>query len=494
MVYIPYQRYNIIQGKGQWGPGGESSGGSLTRSAGSIYGIPYAHQQLVAHVGEFIGERLSSSKKMAKYSTPRTPKRSPKLSRSKFLKAAKKSYKKPPGGVKVSAVSNTMQQGKSRGKIKLVTPRIGGSSYSGGKIYGRRPVKMDRMKEFERQGIVLNLEMGGTALSNDGSQPVYIAHSTAAYWKMAHVAMASLLKRLYIKSGMTINSVQANTAWNGLVGSGTYVELYYQTDPDQAYAAQNFTGVFSQTLMATASAIIDWLAAQTAPQFQLISLRLRVFDSVGDVIKIVEYPLLSAHLSFNVSSHLKIQNRTTSADDDKTDVVDRHPLYGKIYHSYGNFVQDRSGVQMQGAGGRIQWCTSEVTGVTDVQPPALTNAATNQIPPPSQFVSVKSYGKVLLDPGQLKTSSLSYVKTMKVNTFFKEIVALPTATAFSKTKGVSQCQFGKIAIIGLEKMLHETSSAPACAIAYAHNLKIAVIARNKSSQFTDQFTEQYYDV
>jgi len=189
--------------------------------------------------------------------------------------------------------------------------------------------------------------------------------------------------------------------------------------------------------------------------------------------------LQDGKITFYSKSALKVQNRSVAlAADNEADDVNNVPIYGKLYHGIGNGALQRS-----------------IDNIKFVNGPALANnvavagdAFANFSEPPdaSEFTHVTKFMKAYFNPGQIKTSVLSFKTNINVSLFFNTMIQYYT--------GNSTEQYLKIGIFrmfGLERVIAKLAGedTPAMKIAYEIDFKIWGTLRPHKQTYTTPYRQ-----
>jgi len=194
--------------------------------------------------------------------------------------------------------------------------------------------------------------------------------------------------------------------------------------------------------------------------------------------------LMNATYKFSCKSTLKLQNRTAGSQGDTyTDIVDNQPIYGKFYE--GN-----------GLGSSIKPMTKLVTGVlpqyTKMPLPSTQHGLIlegdegrvlmREPPNPKLVTGCKTSGKAKLEPGEIKTSTISYDFGGSLDKLWS---GLNDGFLFStdvKVRGAP----GKFKIFAFEKMIHSVALLEnnAIQIGYELNQDLACAVQTHFSTVT----------
>jgi len=286
---------------------------------------------------------------------------------------------------------------------------------------------------YAQKGAILNVERGAvvaTTAANPGS--VLVGHATASREQLFNLFgyamakyIAGLLKRdvlnmtdLVLVASLGVRQEQLSIVFKQSPGGAEVRDLTVITSTTTWVDIGNF---FVNLMVAQ-------LAAQSAFQF----VRVEYYQNdVATTPVILDSLLFSRTLDkcrihYYVKSNMKIQNRTVNtAGNDESDDVDNVPLYGKQYESSKNYflaLNNRLIVDTNANYGQI------VTGAL-LKPPVLTVVK-----------SANAMSSVHLDPGQIKTSVLTWKKSFRINDLVRSlfIAGLESGSAYAMSIGKSR--------------------------------------------------------
>lgn len=375
----------------------------------------------------------------------------------------------------------------SSGRSKTQTERTGkprvakGASWStsSGKLKTSkkyvRGKKYKKTKSIGARGVHYRLEAGNEIT------PVrcgYVGHVTCPR-NVVNVHMwRALLKALMLKKGYTIQSFNDLVSDGVPVGSTFVFQYRFNYDDASSITTTNEVVLVADTWEALALRLAA-LTFNRVDEFHMLN-----FSWIGSGVAAdrVNYNLIGAKIEVDCKSTLKIQNRSVNAaapEEDQADDVDNVPLYGKSYECQSagfRYVVDRLGTQKKFVGNASNGLMELVVDTNDqsINP----NAVFAEPPFPSFFVGIKKAGKVKLDPGNIKTSTLIWRKSYKLEKFFSYLSGAGTLT---RVRG----ELGSCRLFALEKMLEvRTDSAVVpfpFTIAYEHDYKLGIIVKEGKS-------------
>lgn len=215
-----------------------------------------------------------------------------------------------------------------------------------------------------------------------------------------------------------------------------------------------------------------------ASQVEMIEIRYLPFDNATtsnqQQHRHAVIDLQSFYLDIYSKSTLKIQNRTVLAADDTIEEVDTQPLYGKFYQGSANGTRFIDPELFTAGAGLL---VADDEGVFKTQVPL------DEPPLPSSLKDVKKYGKAMLNSGQLKTSSLTGRRTVRVDL----LVHL-----FNESEGVAfaRASLGDYRFFAFEKMIQVFTSELAINLAGEVNHFFSISYHTRTNNATQRLFEQ----
>jgi len=307
------------------------------------------------------------------------------------------------------------------------------SGYSGGGSAGKAsgfistPLKPHdrRASTADVRGTSIVLEVGGElnagASTATAGNTVCIGHATVPVHTAHLVMWRAIVKQVLVRMGLTDMSDFRKNLPAFSVGD-TFAVIYSQS-ADSAWTAANYNvpGIaFSAETIAEYFA--NFFRTNYSPElvFQQIN-----FQSVTPVpIGNTFWPPVYINLkgcSFTVysKSALKVQNQSRGNLGGDEDAVDNNPIVGRAYFGHGNgstaVTQDDKSV----VAGR-PFIADSLYGAIAVVP---TDLVYQEPPPATQFDNVTLYGKCLMEPGHIKTSRLTYQKSLPMDEAYRAMFA-----------------------------------------------------------------------
>jgi hypothetical protein len=278
----------------------------------------------------------------------------------------------------------------------------------------------------------------------------------------------ALTKHLLLK--MEINVSNWEGVMNGFSAGDTF-NVLYRTSSDGAATVLTYTVVSGPALTpelianfffvtfatgassASEEIILQEFNYQPSPASGL-SLNQPVFTNIKD-----------ATIHLYSKSTLKCQNTSVGTGGGDEDAVDNNPLHGKAYFGSGSGTEAMTFDDKSTGAAGVPFRADNTYGGMAVVPG---NKWYQEPIGTSQFTGVKKYGKVLLEPGHIKTSVLTDFVTFKLNRMYKLIGVSNSATAHSKVL------IGTYRFMLMEKIINAVtpSVTNAIKIAYEVNLNI----------------------
>jgi hypothetical protein len=370
------------------------------------------------------------------------------------------------------------------------------NSKAAGKFTGARKVTT-QADRFAAAGFVKKMEFGGQVVDS-GRQVVYIAHSTMPAQQVTRVMISALLKKL-----LNIAQHRVKSEDEAIIQGQYYnseVVFSYKLRDGGIIQEQKFVVGTSTTLADLSQSVFAWIfglseTVNLPGQF----LVLRYFVEFGTTVTArmlqAELDLTTVSFSFYSKSHLKIQNRTVNSDgNDQADDVDNVPLYGKFfdYNSNGTIYRDYNDPSTATSSAIT---TSPVYGLL----PSTIGSDTStkmyvEVPDRTQFVGCQKVGKSNLDPGEIKTSTITTNCTFSMGKLITTLLARkPNSTQTTTGQpAYNQIWIGKTRLFSWEKMINSVAMTAVNQfnLAFEHQLEIGCIVSVKRSNYTAPAIQQ----
>jgi len=264
----------------------------------------------------------------------------------------------------------------------------------------KRGKKMKRFKKVKRalnKGVVFVQEKGGSLQS---LYCRYIGHATHPRETVMRIIWYAIIKRLLIRVGYQVE--QSGTAIGGLA-AGETISVTYKVNPTSTIASQTFTAGATSTL----DQIAGYMYTNIPVTNNLELIGCNYNPSGTSLFGRHLMNLQNIKIKVDIKSTLKIQNRSANSLGSESDEVDNVPLYGRSYYGKGNgsTVSNTLLIGAQTLYADDYSALIALDGAVDMREPIL----------PPQAIMATRAGKAHLDPGQIKTSVLTYKFTENVN-------------------------------------------------------------------------------
>lgn len=412
----------------------------------------------------------------------RTPKKSPARSRVSSGSSVSDSdvkalteIRKTKYGVKRLRVSGK--------RMKLGYPGKAAGRLRRGKRFNRRKFR----NSAHKRGIVKTVETGGNLLDPFA---VYVGHSSVPVKELFILVCQVVVKRMLEKFyGCQIVNMERQLS--DITNGSLQIDINYYNSP-VSKTMQNVgltissVQTFDTIGLNVANNMLQIMETDTRAEFWKIRCYNPPFDQES---RHVEMNLRTLKVEAIIKSTLKIQNRTSNPSGTEADEVDNVPLHGKGYETtMGNYLQFTDQRRSTAAtysplGGDNKTGLSTFLGSED------TTDAFLEPPQANWFTNCKYASKITLNPGEIKTSTLTYKKTFDFTKITK-VVAQTNILSSNKW----QHFWGKFRLFGLEKILEATPGAgvPPVAInvAYEVNTLYKVGIMEKYAPMTAQLFEK----
>lgn len=290
---------------------------------------------------------------------------------------------------------------------------------------------------FCKRGVLMTFENGtfiqGT--STDKYQTVLVGHATHGVIQTLRAVALALVKSVLNHCQISFDNV--NDALQQISTRNLVMRIEYRNG--QAGAAQYYAYTISSS--STVSDIANALFTNVFSAFAEIILDEVVMYWAADngltqSLQICKLDLEKATLDLYSKSSLKIQNQTVgSSGNNEWDDVDNVPLYGKQYDGPGNYMQvEKTFISP----------LPTVTGNYYAQG-YLSTSVLAEPQPLSVMKRAKRVGKIHLDPGHIKTSTLIDRRRISINVLLQLLTRSGVAD--------NLCKIGKFRYFVMEKML-----------------------------------------
>lgn len=308
-----------------------------------------------------------------------------------------------------------------------------------------------------------------------GDKCVYLGHTTACPEEMLKCLCMAVVKNVMIEYGVTIqNFAQSRT---GYLTNGDVFQFIYKPTPSLAPSALGtsltvavghftFWDVVNALFAVVRTSMISGINlgdANILTEFQFI-------PTGGRLCKV---DLQDANVNLFVKSALKVQNRSVGTlGDDEID-VNNVPLYGKMYKGTGNGALQRSVEQVSFI------CGQDTASVINVDGSIF--ASFSEPPSPVEFTHVKYYNKAHFNPGQVKTSVLTFKSNVNITALWIKLFHY-----YNSNVGQEWFNLGVFSMFGLERVIAKLPAevTPAINLTYEVDNKFFLTVSPAPQKFT----------
>lgn len=363
----------------------------------------------------------------------------------------------------------------------------------GGRIRPSRKAKGGFRATAQQKGFSIHFEKGGSITD---PYCAYVGHGTCPQVILRRLMLGCILKVIIRRLGMSFSNT--NQPLTFLTTSDQIIIRFRINQESASEQTITYTLASNQpTFQALLDGVVNaWVTAVQAATFTssedwLLVEALFSPAGTGDLTA-VRIPLENAKITFSARSELKVQNRSVPAEgDDTSDEVDRIPLKGFMYQFNGNGTNFKR--TALAAIGEISFepIGEKQDGVFTYAANAAGGADTLKEPPmPYNFVRCKKYNNVRCEPGEIKTSVVSYKTTMYLSTLLKMIVGTNEAAANSAI-AVLQSR-GMFNLIAMEKLIETSNTASTQLINLAWEVDYKIFGYLQTKVVENTIGEHYY--
>jgi len=323
----------------------------------------------------------------------------------------------------------------------------------------KAPRKYSGQDDFAKYGSEIQIENRGVVQS---TETVFLGHSCVAYRRIHQAVCRTMLKQIMLKVGIDI------VDW---------------TLPLNPATAQDWWLTFrfypSQTALTTTNLVLSFVSTTASAGVVAILLSDAIESGVSAspiIPKTLEFSrgppgatpieavlhLQDLKLDFNLTSKLTFQNQTLAGvaaadpDDDTRDSISNNPLKIRTYQSNSNGFQEKTKLATI-TGPYLSFVAHPTTALIQGDFAQNPNHL-RKLPSPDFFKGTTSFtSKNIIAPGEIKTSTISYVKSMMYQTF---------CTIFAYSINLNSdtlplpIPIGKSQLFGMEKVLQGAGENP----------------------------------
>jgi len=401
------------------------------------------------NVASSVGRRLSRAA-----SLPPTPGYTPRRG------APVRAQSLPPRGRSMSRVSS-----RYRGRSRV---RFGNGVLGGVKTTRKRKVHRNMSNENARilaKGVYMTTERSVLQTSDNC---VYIGHVTNPVLQTQQIVAMAIIKAIFVDLGVVVNNfndqVEATVTADKL-----YLQFRADREPGTAITTSTGITVFGVSYFSLADALATTLQSMTE-QAELIGIYFYP-DPATSLLPFRKWSFTNTKLEIIAKSTLKFQNRSVNetGDEDEND-VDNVPLIGRSYSGKGTGTEFNNGTLGVKPFFADRFGLINKDGDTEGM----------KEPPFGQlFPRVKKQGKITIEPGSIKISTLVHKQKMLINSFLRQHDVTNYASIYPAGT------LGKFEFFGVEKIIGGLS-AQEIQVAAEQNLLIGCICKLGKPKFTTE--------
>lgn len=332
---------------------------------------------------------------------------------------------------------------------------------------------------------------------------IYVQHSTWNLDVQVRTMLGALYRKIFQKAGIAVNSrlqelpLTSPTSSLGFRLDFTHINPITGAETTVAYDTVEDESITTLTTnwAAINALFLQFMANQNQNEPHKMRLYLNDNGVVGSTPRIVaELNLRQESMEIHMSSHLKVQNRTSGAEATEgelgdLDRVDVQPLHGVLYNHTGADPRLRT-IDTSPTGilnipiSRMQRDGLQAFGGTGI---GLTGTFQYEEPPnPKYFVNCNKSSKIAVQPGAIKSCYIAYTVKGRVNRICKNMSAL----AFGTTNGADyfSTAIGRSQTVALEELIRTTTTNP-ITVQFERQYKCGVVLKTKKeSLFLTQYS------
>jgi len=361
----------------------------------------------------------------------------------------------------------------SRKKTGSAISRSSGFVGTGSKT--TKSFRRSRRGKILKEGVSKTYEFGIVLNSTPTDQIASIGHVSTPLSQVKYIMWSAVIKLLLKKAGYCPISTTESLPF--LANDKIYMQ--WRRTESTALADDTLTLVGGESF----ETIISYYTQFNKPWFDVsnqLSFNFIQFIpiSISSQLNVMKVDMKNLRVKIESKSSFKFQNRTiNTAGNDEADDVDNVPLYGMEYSGSGTGPQFAVLQQPSGLSFQANVATGLIT-------PVFTNNYKNPVQP-SMFQKVSKYGKVKLEPGEIKTSVLSYNKSNTFDYLHQQV------NIDSQGSNQIRSTLGSFRLMILEKMLAATASGNII-LACENNVYLAAVAYETRAQSTLEMYESTF--
>lgn len=359
--------------------------------------------------------------------------------------------------------------------------------------------KVNEMVECMKYGYHITRELYGTLTDPHIG---YIIHSTNEYNYLVRIIVGAMVRKLFKKSGINVETRQQTLPLETNLTSGPnafmikWIRTKFSTSDqtESVYEIPNNAGLddIINGLTTLTNHIISYLTDPQAEEITHLRLYMRTTDlAQADERRLVaELDLKNEEFHFCSTSKLKVQNRTkgdTTGADNDADRVDNTPVYGKLYEFKGGSIKMKT-VDNSDFDYNLYFNSMPANGLNLVRGGEIPDY--EEPPTGKHFMNCVGQVKVYLNPGDIKYATISYNYSGKFKNFMDKFKAKNygnQVNAAFRYAGIP----GKTQMIALEEVIRSISSNP-IVLVYERQITMGgyITSKRRAVPFTTQLTSE----
>lgn len=320
---------------------------------------------------------------------------------------------------------------------------------------------------------------------------IYVGHSTFQYPMTVTTICGALLRKLFTKAGVSIDSADSELPLSSYTNSVGWNIKYVEINPENASINEadydTVNDVSLKSVVNGFTALYNAIDNAMSPGNQTRvpkELLLYTRDTTSSNRLIAKLDLTSEKIELYFQSTLIVQNRTKGAASASADYsserVDNQPLTGYMYEFKNGDPRIRGpiGSPNPPTGGLNDHKLNRIqaSGLTLVRGFELPNDF-NEPVVPKKFINCMKSSKVLLQPGQMKKGVVTY----KIKGY---LITVLKAMRPHQRNDVDLFPFyhnvrGKMQLLGLEEIIR-TSGDNKITCSYEREIKIGCVAKSNN--------------
>lgn len=403
------------------------------------------------------GFTLSSTKNMPKRARTRSNARRPSNSYLRYIPAAISTAEQI--GQAYNAYRSYTGTTTQTERSTQAMAKSGASYKTSGFISTPFVAKKRTYSKFDRYGVVQTAEVGGVLDSGATGNTVIIGHSTCPGVSLHASMWRAIIKSLFIKAGLDVTNFDA--AIPG-VSTNDAIRVVYRANKEVGTTNNDYTTMTSAEAASVYFADQFSGIADANDDTELLDIQLNPGAAGTTFLPSTRLSLKGAKLALFCKSHLKVQNRSTNTVGGDEEAIDNLPLHGKAYYGPGNG-------------------TDSMTTDTDITPSvgircennygAVAKAPTEnwykEVLQPANLENCKKFGKIVIEPGYIKTSVLKMYKIIELDQFYKKVTIRTSGTNLSDVQTL-----GNFRAMMLEKIMDTATGSAANSIKIGYEVNM----------------------